>query len=99
MKENGMRIFQLAEIAANDGDYEAAIAAYDYIVEEKGTTSSFYLDAKKESLRCRRNRLTEGYDYEKADLLELEQMYETFLAEFGKSKSTGQIIIEFTVIR
>ena len=95
MRENGMRIFQLAEIAANDGDYEAAIAAYDYIVEEKGTTSSFYLDAKRESLRCRRNRLTEGYDYEKEDLLELEQMYETFLAEFGKSKSTGQIIIEF----
>lgn len=95
MKENGMRIFQLAEIAANDGDYEAAIAAYDYIVEEKGTTSSFYLDAKRESLRCRRNRLTEGYDFEKADLLELEQMYDTFLAEFGKSKATGQIIIEF----
>ncbi|MEM6377340.1 MAG: tetratricopeptide repeat protein [Bacteroidota bacterium] len=95
MRENGMRIFQLAEIAANDGDYEAAIDAYDYIVEEKGTTSSFYLDAKRESLRCRRNRLTEGYDYEKTDLLELEQMYETFLAEFGKSKSTGQIIIEF----
>lgn len=95
MKENGMRIFQLAEIAANDGDYEAAIAAYDYIVEEKGTTSSFYLDAKRESLRCRRSRLTEGYDFEKADLLELEQMYETFLAEFGKSKATGQIIIEF----
>ncbi len=95
MKENGMRIFQLAEIAANDGDYEAAIAAYDYIVEEKGTTSSFYLDAKRESLRCRRSRLTEGYDFEKADLLELEQMYDTFLAEFGKSKATGQIIIEF----
>ncbi|GAB5555227.1 MAG: tetratricopeptide repeat protein [Saprospiraceae bacterium] len=95
MKENGMRIFQLAEIAANDGDYEAAITAYDYIVEEKGTTSSFYLDAKRESLRCRRSRLTEGYDFEKADLLELEQMYDTFLAEFGKSKATGQIIIEF----
>lgn len=95
MRENGMRIFQLAEIAANDGDYESAIMAYDYIVEEKGPSSSFYLDAKRESLRSRRNRLTEGYDYEKSDLLELEQMYETFLTEFGKSKSTGQIIIEF----
>ena len=95
MRENGMRIFQLAEIAANDGDYDAAINAYDYIVTEKGPTSSFYLDAKRESLRCRRNKLTEGYSYEKTDLLELEQMYATFLEEFGKSKSTGQIIVEF----
>ncbi|MEO0341102.1 MAG: tetratricopeptide repeat protein [Bacteroidota bacterium] len=95
LKENGQRIFQLAEIAANDNDYDAAIAAYDYIVEEKGTTSSYYIDAKRESLRCRRYRLTEGYDYQQSDLEELEQMYETFLNEFGKSKETGQIIIEF----
>lgn len=95
LKENGQRIYQLAEIAANDNDYDAAIAAYDYIVEEKGTTSSFYIDAKRESLRCRRYRLTEGYNYHQSDLEELELMYETFLNEFGKSKETGQIIIEF----
>jgi len=94
LRENGMRIYQLAEIAANDGDYDAAIAGYDYIVEEKGTTSSFYLDAKRESLRCRRNKLIEGYSYQQEELVALENLYETFLQEFQQPKATGQIVIE-----
>ena len=36
LKENGGRIFRLAEIAANDKDYDAAIDAFNYLVEEKG---------------------------------------------------------------
>lgn len=94
MRENGMRIYQLAEIASNDGDYDAAIAAYDYIVEEKGPNSSFYLDAKRESLRCRRKKLIEGYDYQREELLALEALYETFLQEFNQPKATAQIVIE-----
>jgi tetratricopeptide (TPR) repeat protein len=95
MRENGMRIFQLGEIAANDGAYDAAIMAYDYIVEEKGTNSSFYLDAKRSALRCRRLRLTEGYDYNQEELLELEQMYSSFLEEFQNNPNTGEIVLEY----
>ena len=51
--ENGGRIYRLARIASNDKDYDAAIAAYDYIVESKGLASTFYIDAKREALRCR----------------------------------------------
>ncbi len=94
LKENGIRIYQIAEIAANDKDYDAAIQAYDYIVEEKGPESSFYIDAKRESLRARRNKLTEGYSYSESDLQELEKQYESFLEEFGRSKMTASIILE-----
>lgn len=95
MRENGMRIYQLGEIAANDAAYDAAISAFDYIVQEKGTNSSFYLDAKRASLRCRRLKLTEGYDYNQEDLLELEQMYASFLEEFQNNPNAGEIIIEY----
>jgi tetratricopeptide (TPR) repeat protein len=94
LRENGARVYRLAQIAANDKDYDAAIEAYDYIVERKGAASSFYIDAKREGLRARRNKLVEGYDYTKEELQELEKQYEEFLNEFGRSKMTASIILE-----
>lgn len=94
LRENGARVYRLAQIAANDKDYDAAIEAYDYIVDRKGAASSFYIDAKREGLRARRNKLVEGYDYTREELLELEKQYEDFLSEFGRSKMTASIILE-----
>lgn len=95
MRENGIRIYQLAEIAANDAAYDVAIMAYDYIVEQKGQASSFYLEARRASLRCRRLRITEGYDYEREDLLALEQLYADFIAAFANNPNIGEVIIEY----
>ena len=94
LNENGGRIYKLADIAYNAKDYEAAIEAYDYIVTEKGNTSTFYLDAKRQSLRAKRNKLTDGFDYTEEDLKNLELQYETFLSEFGRTKTTASIILE-----
>lgn len=94
LRENGGRVFQLAQIAAGAKDYDAAIAAYEYIVEEKGRSSTFYLEAKREALRCRRSKLTEGYAYSREELLVLQQQYESFLSEFGRSRVTAGIISE-----
>lgn len=94
LDENGGRIFRLAEIAKNGKDYDAAIEAYDYIVNEKGSTSSFYMEAKSEALSVRRQKLVEGFDYEKADLLELERQYNEFLDENGRNKNSAVMITE-----
>ena len=42
LEENGTRVYRLAEIAHNDKDYDTAIAAYEYIVEDKGITCLLY---------------------------------------------------------
>ena len=94
LKENGSRVFKLAEIAANAKDYDAAIEAYEYMVEQKGITSSYYIDAKREALRARKNKITEGFDYTEVELRELEKQYEGFLDEFGRSKLTASIVSE-----
>ena len=94
LQENGGRVYRLAEIAANDGDYDAAIKAFEYISEKKGRASTFYIDAKREALRCRRNKVVEGFNYTEEDLRVLEQEYESFLQEFGRSKLTAEIIYE-----
>ncbi len=94
LDENGGRIYRLAQIAANDEDYDAAILAYNYIVEDKGPISTYYIDAKREGLRARRNKLVEGFDYTEADLRELEAAYESFLTEFGRDRRTASIVSE-----
>jgi len=94
MKENGGRVYNLAQIAANASDYDTAIEAYEYIVDNKGVTSSFYIDAKKKSLRVKRNKLVEGFQYTEEELRELEAEYESFLDDFRRDKSTASIILE-----
>ncbi|MEM9917238.1 MAG: tetratricopeptide repeat protein [Bacteroidota bacterium] len=94
LDENGGRVYNLAEIAANDKDYDVAIKAYDYIVDTKGASSSYYIEAKRESLTCKRNRLVEGFDYQQEDLLKLEREYESFLDEFGRNRATATIAME-----
>lgn len=94
LEENGGRVFGLANTAVNAKDYNAAIAAYEYIVQEKGPISSFYIDAKRELLRTKRLKVTTAYDYTQEDLLGLEAEYESFLEEFGRSKTTATIVKE-----
>jgi tetratricopeptide (TPR) repeat protein len=94
LRENGGRVFQLGQIAANDKDYDAAIEAFDYIVEQKGPSSSYYLDAKRESLQARRNKLTDGFAFTREELQDLQKQYLQFLNEFGRSRVTAPIILE-----
>lgn len=94
LDENGVRVYKLGKLAANDSDYETAIKAFDYIVEEKGRTSPLYLEAKLEGLVVRRRALTEGYDYSQQDLRTLEASYEDFLSEFGSNPAVAKIVIQ-----
>ena len=94
LDENGMRVYNLGRLAANAKDYETAISAFDYIVEQKGESSTLYLDAKREALLTRRRAITDGYDYQESDLRMLEDAYLTFLSEFGQNPGTANIMIQ-----
>lgn len=94
LNENGSRVFQLAETAFIDRDYDAAVASYDYIVKELGFSSPYFMDSKRQSLRSRRLKLVEGYTYTEPELREVEKAYEEFLNESGKNKVTASIVAE-----
>ncbi len=94
LDESGQRIMNLAGDAADAKDYETAIAAYDYIVAEKGQLNMHFFQAKQEGMECRRKKITEGYDYTQEDLKTLEADYESFLNQFGKGKQTAQIALQ-----
>ncbi len=92
--DNGNRVFNLASVAEQSRDYDAAIDGYTYIVQEKGATNGFYFDAKRGSLACKRRKLTDGYAFTEAELKGIETEYETFLTEQGYSRNTATIIAE-----
>ena len=94
LEENGQRVLDLGNLAANDRDYETAIAAFDYIVENKPPGSPFYLEAKREGLLTRRRAITDGYAYTEEDLRILETAYLEFLEQFGNNPASARIAIQ-----
>lgn len=94
LDENGQRIYNLSNDAADAKDYDTAIAGYDYIVAEKGQLNPFFFEAKREAMECRRKKVTEGFDYTQEDLKLLETEYENFLSHYGKGKQTSFIVLQ-----
>ncbi len=94
LNENGGRIMRLSDIAFNDKDYSTAISGYEFVVQNKGITSTYYLDAKRKLLKSHQSMILEKVDYTQEDLLQLEKRYLDFLNEFGSSKLTAPIIYE-----
>jgi TolA-binding protein len=92
--ENGERVLDLGFMATNAKDYETAIAAFDYIVENKDPATPFYLEAKREGLLTRRRAITEGYAYTVEDLRILESAYNEFLEQFGNNPASARIAIQ-----
>ncbi len=94
LNENGSRIYALAQIAANDRDYNTALKAYQYIVDDKDPQSSYYIDAKKELLDTKRKKIIYAKQYTKEDLMILKNEYVAFLDEMGRGRNTAFIILE-----
>ncbi len=95
LEENGMRVYSIANIARQDKDFETAIDAYNYIIENKGVNSSYYIDAKRELLNSRKEIITADLKYEKEDLMALKMEYDTFLNEFGENRQTSLVMREY----
>ncbi len=95
LQENGNRLYSIGLIARNASEWDAAIKAFDIITKEKGPQSTLYIDAKKEGLACRREKIKQSASpTTKEELKDLEHDYETFITEFGKNRTTANIIIE-----
>lgn len=92
-KENGFRIITLAREASISGDYDAAVEAYQYVID-KGNVSSLYQVAKQELLVTRKSKVTKGISYTPADLDALLAGYDAFMAEFGLNKQTVQVLMD-----
>lgn len=97
--ENGNRIYRLAQTAVREQQYEEGIEAYQYIIEEKGSDSPYYIDSKRYALIAKRDQLIKGYTYTHDQLLELEGEYQAYIDEFGRSFNTAIIMQEMAELQ
>lgn len=93
LDENGHRIFQLGQMAANHKDYTSAISAYNHILKKKSTNNSFYLSAKSELLKTKKNQILDGKGGVGA-LDSLEAEYYSFLETYGRSANVAYVILD-----
>jgi tetratricopeptide (TPR) repeat protein len=94
-EENGNRVFNLADVAYKDKDYNTAIDAYQYVVNNHGRNTSFYLDSKRGLLNSKKAKVTENFNYSKEDLNVLKMEYVSFLNELGRNTQTATLMQEF----
>lgn len=93
MDENGQRIFQLGQMAANNGEYETAIDAYEYIIAKKSRMNSYYLSAKSELLKTKKEQILLGKGSQ-SDLDSLEAEYYSFLDAYGRTANVAYVMLD-----
>ena len=94
-KEDGQRVFQFAQSAYDEGNYDAALMAYRYLISEKGKSSYMYLPARMGELNTERTKITINHQYTQTDLIQMEGKYESFLDEFGRNQQTLNVMRDY----
>ena len=94
LNENGARVYQLAYNAMLESDYRTAIDGFSYL-KAKGQAETYYLEASRHILICRRKQIVEKNNYNHQDLLALESDYEQFKNEYGTARLVGDLWIEY----
>lgn len=95
LNENGSRVYSIAVAASTDNDLRAAIEGFNYIKEKGPTGVSYYHEACRQVLSCRRQLIVERNDYKKEDLIQLETDYQKYKDEFGTNNLSAPLIIEY----
>ena len=85
MKENGFRIFEMANIFLDNSYYNLAINAFDHLIK-KGEENIYYIDAHINKLYAYNQMLEKGGDAK--DLEELDKLYLEIIVELGRNRNT-----------
>lgn len=93
-QENGRRIYQLAQTAENDGDYNLAIQAYEYILNSKGAGSPYFIAAQQQILDCKLQAVLSKGQYTREEIQKIFDDYTLFLDENGRGGPTASIMAD-----
>ena len=94
LDENGSRVMTFALTTEHEDDFDAAIGAYQYLVE-KGQNTPYFVEGQKGVLRCKRDRLTKGYKYTKPEIEELSANYAAFINQYGFNAINADMVREW----
>jgi tetratricopeptide (TPR) repeat protein len=91
--ENGYRVINIARMAQTEGDYDNAIAGFEYVVN-KGKDNLLYFSARSELLNCRKEKVSKNINYTSQDLEGLKNDYLAFINDNDRNFRTAQSMKE-----
>ncbi len=92
MKEGGYRLVELGDMAFQNGMYETAKEAYEYVIKRyKG--NPFYVRAKLAYLNVLYVEVEKGKITSREDIEHLEKQYHEAINEFGRNATTIRLIM------
>ncbi len=91
LQQEGKLVLEVAQLSTSNHDYRIAADAYSYLLE-MGTDSRYYMDALVGYLNVRFLSVTGSYDFDRADLLEIEEEYLEAISDLGIRASTVQLV-------
>jgi len=95
--EDGRRVFNLGKSAITEEQYDAATEAFNYIID-KGP-GRYYINARSETLRSQRLKVTTQSDYTDKDIEQLDNDYSEFLEEFGRNISSAETMLDYAHLK
>ncbi|MCW3084572.1 MAG: hypothetical protein JWP12_1938 [Bacteroidetes bacterium] len=90
-KEEGVRVMGLAQLFAQNENYDLASKAYQYVIA-KGSDNYYYTTARMELLNVSFLKITSKGNYTAADLTDLEKNFNITISELGKSAGTAPLL-------
>lgn len=86
--EDGHRVFNLGTVAKNEGQYDAAIQCFEYIIA-KGDMSILYQQAQVEIIETKTDKITNTNSYTTEDINSLVLDYDKLFESLGKTPNTA----------
>jgi tetratricopeptide (TPR) repeat protein len=96
--ESGVRVLNLAELAAGNKDYSTAVKAYQYVID-KGKNGPYYLTARMAKLRVLNTQLDEKPGLDKIAYAQLASEYKATLNDLGKTAETAGMLKDLAHIQ
>ena len=93
-KEDGERVFKLAQVMSENRNYDGAIEALNYVID-KGSKYDYYTSAKYELLNVKYKKLTSTYPVRMADAMNLESEFRKLLNEYGLHSGTSEWVRKY----
>lgn len=96
-KNNGERVYKIGNELATNGAYDEAIKAYIY-VEEIGEKSPYFFQATGQKLNLMFLTVINSPGYDKAQIREVANAFETVISERGKNAQTVYMMVQLAEI-
>jgi hypothetical protein len=91
LKEDGNRVFQLAQLCTSNEDYTSAIDAYKYLIS-KGSDFPYYYRSRSEILKTRFLKAVSEHDPARKQLIELEKEFEAEINAIGENPNSAFLV-------